>query len=82
MAGAIAEDRERCQFPFIGPQCFAQSDFVSTGTAPPLQLLSVNQPNVQIGTYPTVMIPALGVPSSIILHVFVAMAATEICAEG
>jgi hypothetical protein len=33
-----------------------------------LQLLSVNQPNVQIGTYPTVMIPAFGVPSSIVLH--------------
>jgi len=35
----------------------------------PLQLLSVNQPNVQIGTYPTVMIPAFGVPTGIILHV-------------
>ena len=34
-----------------------------------LQLLSLSQPNVQIGTYPTVMIPAFAVPSSIILHV-------------
>jgi len=34
-----------------------------------LQLLSVSQPNVLIGTYPTVMIPAFAVPSSIILHV-------------
>jgi hypothetical protein len=34
-----------------------------------LQVLSVGQPNVQMGTYPTVMIPAFTVPSSIILHV-------------
>ena len=34
-----------------------------------LQVLSLSQPNVQIGTYPTVMIPAFAVPSSIILHV-------------
>jgi len=34
-----------------------------------LQVLSLSHPNVQIGTYPTVMIPAFGVPSSIILHV-------------
>jgi cytochrome oxidase assembly protein ShyY1 len=32
-------------------------------------VLSVGQPNVQMGTYPTVMIPAFTVPSSIILHV-------------
>jgi hypothetical protein len=34
-----------------------------------LHVLSLSHPNVQIGTYPTVMIPAFGVPSSIILHV-------------
>jgi hypothetical protein len=34
-----------------------------------LQVLSVGQPNVQMGTYPTVMIPAFTVPSSIIFHV-------------
>lgn len=34
-----------------------------------LQVLSMGQPNVQMGTYPTVMIPAFTVPSSIILHV-------------
>lgn len=34
-----------------------------------LQMLSVDQPNLQIGTYPTVMIPAFTVSSSIILHV-------------
>jgi len=34
----------------------------------PLQVLALDHPNVQVGTYPTVMIPAFGVPSSIILH--------------
>jgi hypothetical protein len=33
-----------------------------------LQVLSTDRPNVQIGTYPTVMTPAFTVPSSIILH--------------
>jgi hypothetical protein len=34
----------------------------------PLQVFALDHPNVQVGTYPTVMIPAFGVPSSIILH--------------
>ncbi len=34
-----------------------------------LHLLSLNQPNVLVGTYPTVMVPAFGVPTSIILHI-------------
>jgi hypothetical protein len=34
-----------------------------------LQVFSLDQPNMQIGTFPTVMIPAFAVPSSIILHV-------------
>jgi len=33
-----------------------------------LQVFALDHPNVQIGTYPTVMVPAFGVPSSIILH--------------
>ena len=32
------------------------------------QLLALDQPNVLTSTYPTAMIPAFGVPSSIILH--------------
>jgi len=32
------------------------------------QVLALNHPNTQIGTFPTVMIPAFAVPSSIILH--------------
>jgi hypothetical protein len=34
----------------------------------PLQLFSVDQPNVQTSAFPSVIIPAFAVPSSIILH--------------
>jgi hypothetical protein len=34
----------------------------------PLQLILPDHPNIQLGTYPTVMIPAFAVPSSILLH--------------
>jgi len=34
----------------------------------PLQLIVPDGPNTQLGTYPTVMIPAFAVPSSILLH--------------
>jgi hypothetical protein len=34
----------------------------------PFQVFALDHPNVQVGTYPTVMVPAFGVPSSIILH--------------
>jgi hypothetical protein len=34
----------------------------------PLQVFALDHPNVQVGTYPTVMVPAFGVPMSIILH--------------
>jgi hypothetical protein len=34
----------------------------------PLQVIALNRPNTLIGTFPTVMIPAFAVPSSIILH--------------
>jgi hypothetical protein len=38
-------------------------------TAPgPLQLIVQNPPNTLIGTYPTVMIPAFAVPTSLMLH--------------
>jgi hypothetical protein len=33
-----------------------------------LHMLALNQPNVLVGTYPTVMVPAYGVPLSLILH--------------
>ena len=32
------------------------------------QVLALDHPNILTSTYPTVMIPAFGVPSSIILH--------------
>jgi hypothetical protein len=34
-----------------------------------LQVFGLDRPNTQLGTYPTVMIPAFAVPSSILLHV-------------
>jgi hypothetical protein len=34
----------------------------------PLQLIVPDPPNAQLGTFPTVMIPAFAVPSSILLH--------------
>ncbi len=37
-------------------------------TPGPLQLIVPDRPNAQLGTYPTVMIPAFAVPSSILLH--------------
>jgi len=44
---------------------------VSMGTLTqpgPLQLIIPAVPNLQLGTYPTVLIPAFAVPSSILLH--------------
>jgi hypothetical protein len=34
----------------------------------PLQIFSLDRPNLLVGTYPTVMVPAFAVPSSVILH--------------
>jgi hypothetical protein len=35
----------------------------------PFQVIIPDRPNAQLGTFPTVMIPAFAVPSSILLHV-------------
>jgi hypothetical protein len=35
----------------------------------PLQVIIPDRPNAQLGSFPTVMIPAFAVPSSILLHV-------------
>jgi len=37
-------------------------------TPGPLQIIIPDRPNAQLGTFPTVMIPAFAVPSSILLH--------------
>ena len=34
----------------------------------PLQIIVPDRPNAQLGTFPTVMIPAFAVPSSILFH--------------
>lgn len=42
---------------------------IGIASAPgPLQLIIPDRPNLQMGTFPTVMIPAFAVPSSILLH--------------
>jgi len=53
----------------LGLADFAVAIAMGITTSPgPLQLFALDHPNVQVGTYPTVMVPAFGVPSSIILH--------------
>jgi hypothetical protein len=43
---------------------------IGLATAPgPLQLIVPSIPNTGVGLYPTVLIPAFAVPSSILLHV-------------
>jgi hypothetical protein len=49
---------------------FAVAIMMGTITAPgPLQLIVPNIPSIAAGAYPTVLIPAFAVPSSILLHV-------------
>ena len=48
---------------------FAVAVGIGLVTSPgPLQLIVPAVTNAQLGTYPTVMIPAFAVPSSILLH--------------
>jgi hypothetical protein len=54
----------------LGLLDFASAISLGAMSSPgPLQLFAFDQPNTLIGTYPTVMIPAFAVPSSIVLHV-------------
>jgi hypothetical protein len=53
----------------LGLLDFASAITLGALTSPgPLQMLSTGQPNTLLGTYPSVMIPAFIVPSSILLH--------------
>lgn len=48
---------------------FASAISLGAMTSPgPLQVFAFDHPNALVGTYPTVMIPAFAVPSSIVLH--------------
>ncbi len=54
----------------LGLLDFASAISLGAMSSPgPLQVLAFDQPNALIGTYPTVMIPAFAVPSSIVLHI-------------
>jgi hypothetical protein len=53
----------------LGLLDFAIAVGIGTLSAPgPLQLIVPNPPNLLLGTFPTVLVPAFAVPSSIILH--------------
>jgi len=54
----------------LGLVDFAIAIGIGILTAPgPLQVIIPDRPSAQLGTFPTVMIPAFAVPSSILLHV-------------
>lgn len=53
----------------LGLLDFANAVLLGVLSTPgPLQIFASNLPNTQLGSFPTVMIPAFAVPSSILLH--------------
>jgi hypothetical protein len=68
-SGSPAGRRVGISWNLLGLTDFAVAIAMGLLSSPgPLQVFALDHPNVQVGTYPTVMIPAFGVPSSIILH--------------
>ena len=68
-SGSATGRRVAVAWNLLGLADFAVAIAMGITTSPgPLQLFALDHPNVQVGTYPTVMVPAFGVPSSIILH--------------
>src|SRR4029077_5213861 len=68
-SGTPAGRRVGMSWNLLGLTDFAVAIAMGILSSPgPLQVFALDHPNVQVGTYPTVMIPAFGVPSSIILH--------------
>lgn len=68
-AGAPAARWVAIAWNILGLVDFAITIGIGILTAPgPLQLIIPDRPNAQLGTFPTVMIPAFAVPSSILLH--------------
>lgn len=69
-AGAPAARGVAVAWNILGLVDFAIAIGIGILSAPgPLQVIIPDGPNAQIGTFPTVMIPAFAVPSSILLHV-------------
>jgi hypothetical protein len=68
-AGAPGARRLGIAWNVLGLVDFAIAVGIGILSAPgPLQLIVLDRPNAQLGTFPTVMIPAFAVPSSILLH--------------
>jgi hypothetical protein len=68
-AGAPGARRLGIAWNVLGLVDFAIAVGIGILSAPgPLQLIALDRPNAQLGTFPTVMIPAFAVPSSILLH--------------
>ena len=68
--GASSARRLAIAWNILGLVDFAIAIGIGILSAPgPLQLIVPDRLNAQLGTFPTVMIPAFAVPSSILLHV-------------
>jgi hypothetical protein len=68
-AGAPRARASAIAWNVLGLADFAIAIGIGILSAPgPLQLIVPDRPNTQLGTFPTVMIPAFAVPSSILLH--------------
>ena len=68
-AGTIEGRRAAIAWNVFGLLDFTVAVGIGLATSPgPLQLIVPAVANAQLGTYPTVMIPAFAVPSSILLH--------------
>ena len=68
-AGAPAARGSAIAWNILGLVDFAIAIGIGILSAPgPLQVIIPDSPNAQLGTFPTVMIPAFAVPSSILLH--------------
>jgi hypothetical protein len=69
LAGAPGARSIAVAWNVLGLADFAIAIGIGILSAPgPLQLIVPDRPNAQLGTFPTVMIPAFAVPSSILLH--------------
>src|SRR5262245_8026482 len=68
--GAPSAPRLAVGWNILGLVDFAIAIGIGILSAPgPFQVIIPDRPNAQLGTFPTVMIPAFAVPSSILLHV-------------
>lgn len=68
-AGGSGARRVATAWNILGLVDFAIAIGIGILSAPgPLQVIIPDRPNAQLGTFPTVMIPAFAVPSSILLH--------------